>query len=773
MVATTTIATAKQDFHDYVNKKWLDDPANSIPSEYTTWGGFTILADNGLKNQIKLVKELCEIPKDKLTVDQKKITAIWAACQNRFKMWEDNKGDYKAIEAEFEVLQQHFPTDKLTTDDYLDALSKYMFYCHENGIGSVIDFGVGSDLTCSNNVVLDISCGGFSLPSRDYYFDDMFQDKRELFKQHLFKVAKFVDDNTGGRFQLGSEGDYSDWVNRIWDFETEMAYYSMKPDQAREYDKYFTNTNLTQIKTNINELNALPAKQDNYKDGEKNFKLEGTARDHVETLLEKLYKLYGLRDILEQNYEKNFVNNKVENSPKYKDQITAYDGDAIRRVLAFIVRPDILPKYLAALQYAIIHSNYSFCKQELDLEFFDFYSRKLNGQKEQKDNDKRSMSMVNGFAGELMGKVYVSKYFPDKAKSDIKHMIKEQLDIMKISIERNDWLTLETKRKASEKIDKFNSKIGFPDVWKDFSQFVPIHGDDLYEISKKATKWSLKINFINKINSVKDKHEWHMTPQTVNAYFSPTQNEIVFPAAILQPPFYHLGLETIDFDYEHERNMLMLDNSKTFPLYLALFVQAANLGAIGGVIAHEITHGYDDNGRKFDGDGNLKDWWSKEDADLFEAKTKIMALSVDRYVFIDKERAQEHLRRESCTPEEKRLGGKMYKMNPQLTMGENLADLGGLSLSLQVLQRVLLEKKIDSNSVKHKAIVRVFFKSWANIWKTNIKVDSRINRLATDPHAPSEFRANMVNHIDAFYTAFDVVENDAMYLKRSERVVMW
>ena len=245
-----------------------------------------------------------------------------------------------------------------------------------------------------------------------------------------------------------------------------------------------------------------------------------------------------------------------------------------------------------------------------------------------------------------------------------------------------------------------------------------------------------------KLNSVLDREEWRMTPQTVNAYFMPTQNEIVFPAAILQPPFFHKDSSTIDFDTKDER---LLDQNMDLSV-------PANFGGIGAVIAHEITHGYDDKGRKFDGDGNLNDWWTKEDAELFTGKTEIMAKSAEKYQFID---TQDN--------------NKVYKMNPKLCMGENLADLGGLSLSLQALLKSLNGQSADVI----KASLRILFKSWANVWKLNIKKDSRINRLTTDPHAPCEFRANLVQHMDEFYDAFDVVEGDAMFLEKDCRVRMW
>ena len=238
--------------------------------------------------------------------------------------------------------------------------------------------------------------------------------------------------------------------------------------------------------------------------------------------------------------------------------------------------------------------------------------------------------------------------------------------------------------------------------------------------------------------------EWHMTPQTVNAYFMPTQNEIVFPAAILQPPFFHSSEDTLDFDVTDEKEMCPnLD-----------LITPANFGGIGAVIAHEITHGYDDKGRKFDLHGNLNDWWNNQDTELFKQKTDLMVKSVEKYIYTD---AQEN----------------EHKMSAQLTMGENLADIGGLSLSLQSLKQVLKSKGLEEHDINFKASLRVFFKAWANIWKQNMNEDKRVMLLNVDPHAPTDFRGNLVQHIAEFYSSFDVEEGDGMWLEPEERMRMW
>ena len=419
-------------------------------------------------------------------------------------------------------------------------------------------------------------------------------------------------------------------------------------------------------------------------------------------------------------------------------QICAYDGDGIRRTLRALLDPSQFSQYKAYMRYKIATRLSSFCTKEYDEEFFDFYSRKLRGQKEQKTNTKRSVAVVNHYAGEMNGKIFVARHFSESSKENVKKMIEEVLSIMKVSIENNDWLTSTTKTKALLKLSKFRVKIGYPDVWKDYTMFTPEIGDSLYVISKKAKEWKLQTEFFDKINNVLDREEWRMTPQTVNAYFMPTQNEIVFPAAILQPPFFTTN--DVDFDVAEEKKTI--DD--------AAIAKAANFGGIGAVIAHEITHGYDDKGRRFDGDGNLNDWWQKDDADLFEKKAENMASLASGYMYTD-------------------TNGKEYRMNPQLCMGENLADLGGLSLSIQALKASL--RDASPNVVK--AHLRVAFKSWANVWKLNIREDNRIQRLTTDPHAPADFRGNLLKMIPDWHSVFGCKEGDGMWLAEKDRVHMW
>eukprot|EP01064_Diplonema_japonicum_P011903 TRINITY_DN1936_c0_g1_i1.p1 TRINITY_DN1936_c0_g1~~TRINITY_DN1936_c0_g1_i1.p1 ORF type:complete len:760 (+),score=230.56 TRINITY_DN1936_c0_g1_i1:104-2281(+) len=725
------MTSAQSDFYLHVNEEWLSKPENQIPGEYPRWGGFLKLHDEGLKDQIKLVQSLKE--QEVKTEEEVKISSIWEASTLRFEHWESASASYDPIKKELQAMEAIMrPGEPIKdTDDLIDRIATYIHYCEINGITNVFDFDQSHDLENSNNVVLCLGTKGLSLPGREYYFDDSFAEKREQWKQHLKNVEGLL---------APSVTLPKDFVTNIVEFEMELAKYKMKNEQQRSYDEYYTNTTMTKLYTEINSLRSLPGKEDNYVEAERDFKLTDEQVKTAEQFFTKLYDLFDFKSVLAANLEKHFTAKSIANPPA-AEHITAYDGDAIRRVLAMILNKENFLNYVGFLQYKIVSSFKGFCTKEIDEEYFDFYSRKLHGQEEQKPNDKRTIQIVNAYAGEMLGKVYVAKFFPQKYKGEVNEMILEVVQVMKTSIRANNWLTEATKEKALEKLEKFALKIGFPDVWKDYSLLDIKPGDTLYDISKKNKKWSLDVEFYQKLNSVVDKTEWLITPQTVNAYFLPTQNEVVFPAAILQPPFYCKNKEDIDFNIQEE--------TLAFPDYD--FIHAVNFGGIGAVIAHEITHGYDDQGRLFSGDGNLEEWWTEKDKELFTAKTMLMNEQSEAYSFVD--------------------GENTYKMNAQLVLGEALADLGGMSLSIQALSARLAKEGASEDLIR--ANFRVFFKSFANIWKQNAKKDFTIKALTTDPHPPSSFRANLVNNIGEFYSAFDVKEGDPMYIAPEKRLRMW
>jgi putative endopeptidase len=376
------------------------------------------------------------------------------------------------------------------------------------------------------------------------------------------------------------------------------------------------------------------------------------------------------------------------------------------------------------LSWNVISSKAAYLSQDFVDERFAFYGTKLTGAPVNRARWKRAVSLVEGSLGEAVGKIYVEKYYPPEAKAKMDQLVDYLIQAYRESIQELAWMSDETKKKALVKLDKFTPKIGYPTKWKDYSSIV-IDRNDLVGNVKRVTSWNLDRE-MKKIGSAIDREEWFMTPQTVNAYYNPGFNEIVFPAAILQPPFF--SLESDD---------------------------AVNFGAIGAVIGHEIGHGFDDQGSKYDGDGALISWWSDADRKSFEERTASLISQFN-------ELSPEQL------PDEN-------KVNGELTIGENIGDLGGLGIAYRAY---LLSVKdnggaepapIDGLTAKQR-----LFLSWAQAWRTKGRDEMVLQRLATDPHSPPEFRCNqIVRNIDAFYEAFDLSPEDKLWLDQSQRVSIW
>ena len=355
---------------------------------------------------------------------------------------------------------------------------------------------------------------------------------------------------------------------------------------------------------------------------------------------------------------------------------------------------------------------------------FEFYGRLLTGAEQIRERWKRAVSLVESLMGDAVGKLYVQRHFPPDAKARIDALVDNLQAAYRLSISELDWMTPQTRERALTKLEKFTAKVGYPAKWRDYSKLV-IDRNDLYGNYQRG----YAVNHdreLAKLGGPVDREEWFMTPQTVNAYYNPGMNEIVFPAAILQPPF---------FDAQAD--------------------DAANYGGIGAVIGHEIGHGFDDQGAKYDGDGNLIDWWTDDDRTEFGARTKALIEQYDVY-----------------TPRGLDGPDHRHAVNGAFTVGENIGDLGGLSIALLAYQLSLNGRPapvMDGLT----GVQRVFY-GWAQVWRTKSREAEAIRRLAVDPHSPPEFRCNgVIRNMDAFYDAFDVAEGDALFLEPNRRVRIW
>ena len=372
-------------------------------------------------------------------------------------------------------------------------------------------------------------------------------------------------------------------------------------------------------------------------------------------------------------------------------------------------------------QWQVINSMAPYLSGDFVNTRFAFYGTKLTGQPEMRARWKRGVQLVEGSLGEAVGKIYVEKHFPPAAKTRMDELVKWLIEAYRVSILDLDWMTEETKQKALVKLEKFNPKIGYPNKWKDYSALT-IDADDLVGNVRRSNAWGTDKEAA-KIGAPLDREEWFMTPQTVNAYYNPGFNEIVFPASILQPPFFSLEAD-----------------------------DAINFGGIGGVIGHEIGHGFDDQGSKYDGDGALISWWTDEDREAFEKLTKSLIAQYD-----------------ALTP----AGlSDEYHVNGALTIGENIGDLGGIMIAWKAY--VLSLEGQEPPVIDGRSGAERFLLSWGQIWRGKSREAIAIQRLATDPHSPSEFRCNQIaKNFDVFHETFGTKEGDGMWLDPAERVSIW
>ena len=551
--------------------------------------------------------------------------------------------------------------DKVDAIKDLKSFQQYIDQATLTGDNPFYGWGAGADM--KNSKMNAVYLGGPRLGlGKDYY-----QKENEANTAILADYKNYITTLLG---VIGYQNSASVAQN-VLDFEKKMAKTLLTNEQARD-------ANLRYNPKTVAELPALV----------KNVDLP----DYLKTVGVNTDKVI----IGEINYYKNldsFINQ--ENLPLIKDY----------------------------LKYRIIASNASNLDQKLDDIQFNFYSKRMQGQQEQRSMDKRGLSFVNGIVGEAFGKLYVEKYFPAEAKAEMVVLVDYVKKAFASRIKKLDWMSSVTKEKALDKLNKFTVKVAYPDKWKDYSKLTlksDADGGSLYSNLQEISKWQYQKG-LEKVGKPVDKTEWGMTPQTVNAYYSSSNNEIVFPAAILQSPFFNFKADA-----------------------------AVNFGGIGAVIGHEISHGFDDSGSRFDGDGNLNNWWTDEDRKKFEAATQKLGAQYDTYEPV-----------------------KGSHVNGKFTMGENIGDLGGVNVAYEALQMYLKDKG-NPGKISDLTQDQRFFMSWATVWRTLSTDQYKVNQVKTDPHSPGEYRAfaPLVN-VDAFYNAFDIKPGDKLYKKPEDRIKIW
>lgn len=548
--------------------------------------------------------------------------------------------------------------ERIAGIDSYDKLAAYFARSSKYGLGTPFVIGQYVDFKNPETYMIYSFQAGIGLPDREFYFkeDEANVKIREAYVEHVAKM-----------FDLAGLGNGKSNADLIMAMESKLAAEHMKKEQTRNmvalYNKVMQK-DLPELMPNFNWDVFLAEAQLSDLDG-----LVVTQLDYMRAL----------------------------------------DG---------IITSTSLDDWKVFLQWGLINASAGRLNAELDQQNFEFYSKVLRGVEEQLPQWRRAVGLVNGTVGEIIGKVYVKKHFPPEAKERMLELVDNLLKAYEVSIKELDWMTEETKVQALDKLSKFTPKIGYPDKWRDYS-LLTIDENDLFGNLQRSAEAQYQ-QMLEKQNGPVQKHEWAMNPQTVNAYYNPPMNEIVFPAAILQPPFFNLEAE-----------------------------DAVNYGGIGAVIGHEIGHGFDDSGSTFDGDGVLRNWWTDADKSEFEARTAKLIAQYDSYEALEG-----------------------LNVNGEFTLGENIGDLGGISIALKAYH-LSLEGKEAPVMDGFTGDQRVFL-GFGQVWANKYRDEALRNQIETDPHSPSPFRANgSVRNVPEFYDAFDVAEGDKLYLAPEDRVKIW
>ena len=550
--------------------------------------------------------------------------------------------------------------DRINAIKNIKDFEKYTIEVTKEGGGTLYSWGVGPDLNSSKDNAVYLGSAGLGL-SKDYY-----QKETEENKKIIQEYTKYISDMLS---YLG-EKNTEEKAKKIVEFEKQMA------------KTLLTNEESHDIKKRNN-----PRKVDE---------------------LSKIVKNIDLKNYLKQSGVN--TDKVIISQLKYYENLDKFLNDT---------NMDVIKDYL---KFHLISSASGLLSDKLAERKFAFYGKYLNGQKEREILEKRALNFVSGTLGEMVGKVYVEQKFPPEAKENAKEMVSYIFKAFRNRIENLTWMSSETKKKALEKLGKVTVKIGYPDKWRNFDELIINEKDNLYTQLEGISKWSYKED-LKKVGKPVDKTEWFMSANTVNAYYSPTGNEIVFPAGILQFPFY---------DYKD-------------------LGPGSNFGGIGAVIGHEITHGFDVSGANFDGDGNVKDWWSKEDKKKFDTVTEKLAEQFSGY---------------SVAPN--------VNVNGKFTLTENIADLGGVNIAFDALQLYLKdhpEKNIKENGYTQNEL---FFMNFGRIWRQKATEEYLKNLVKSDPHSPNYFRVNgLLINIDAFHDTFKTKKGDKLYKEPKDRIKIW
>lgn len=542
-------------------------------------------------------------------------------------------------------------------DDFTEVIA----WMHNGITSSFFSTGVGADAKDSDRNIMHIGEVGLGLGDRDYYLEKNETNDKilEAYEKYVKRLMELIGYNEAEQQRV--------WENVI-SIETEFANNKMTREQRRNPQLRYNIRSLDQIKT-----------------------------DYPNFDWDKYFSELGIKNLKEANVA----------NPAFLSFINAYIPTLSQQQIKDYLVFDAVSDSSGLLSDDFQNAN------------FEMFGKVMSGKEEIEPRWKRAMSIPNSMLGEAVGELYVEKYFPNENKTYMVTLVENLRKALGKHIENLSWMSDETKKKALDKLATFTVKIGYPDKWKDYSEIVIDPSKSYLENVYNASVWYTQDNY-KKLHKPVDREEWHMTPQTVNAYYNPTTNEICFPAGILQAPYFDLNAD-----------------------------DAQNYGAIGVVIGHEMTHGFDDSGRQFDKNGNLNNWWLDEDAERF---TRLADALVDQFDKVE-------------------VAPGVFA-NGRFTLGENIADQGGLRVAETAYLDFMANKKMED--IDGLTPMQRFYLAYANVWAGNIRPEEILSRTKTDPHSLGENRVNVtLRNIDTFFEAFDIKEGDKMYRPENERVVIW
>ena len=645
------------DFFNHVNGNWIKN--TEIPDDQTSWGGFNQLRKKTDADVLTILNKAIDDRDFPKVKDAqgKEIDSDQEKAVNYYESIMDTVSRNKQGKAPVKPFLSKIDELK-TKKDIEDYITNMAPY---GGVG-FYGFGVFNDLKNSSVNAGYMFPGGLGL-SRDYYVDAKVKDKLIKYQEFVAKMLhEFGDDKATAKKNAAT----------IVAFEASLATPMMTKEESRDTRKMYNPMSVAELQKMVPAINW-----------------------------EAHLKGIGVNDI---------------------DKVIVTDPGYFK-AMSTIFKTRSVDDIKLLLRWNTINTSLGLLSTDLETANWEFYSKEMRGAKKQRPRDERALGNLNGAVGEALGKLYVEKMFPLEAKKKAKEMIDNVMLGFEARIAQLPWMSEETKEKALEKLHKLTVKIAYPDVWKDYSELQVKglkNGGTYFENAINVTKWNYN-KTMAKLGKEVDRTEWGMSPQTVNAYFNPVNNEIVFPAAILQPPFY---------DYKAD--------------------EAVNYGGIGAVIGHEISHCFDDSGSRFDGDGNLKNWWTDTDSEKFAVIGKQLVKQYSDIIAIDS-----------------------MHLNGEYTLGENIGDLGGVQAAYEGLQ-IFLEKSGRPEKIDGYTAEQRFFLSWGTIWRTKMRDEALKNLIMTNTHSPGMYRAYMpLKNVDAFYKAFNVKEGDKMFLKPEERVRIW